>query len=179
MISVRPKVAELAFHLFSRPIHPELIVVHQSRRIQRGHYNAQVNITNSGHVVTFNAGKSTLCEVATSVGQPLPKRRCLIQQSLKGSRTEEATCGSGMEYRSHFQLDSVGPEMFAMVGKQLGKGQTEGLLHRFGSSGRMALGAISYVNIETRRSSMLIQAIHTFPDDYAIVKVESLFSRPE
>jgi hypothetical protein len=25
---------------------------------------------------------------------------------------------------------------------------------------------------------MLVQAIHTFPDDYAIVKVESLFSLP-
>ena len=69
--------------------------------------------------------------------------------------------------------------MFWMVGQQLGTGPTEGLLHRFDSSGRMALGAISYVNIETRRRSMLIQAIHTFPDDYAIVKVESLFTLPE
>lgn len=179
MISVRPKVAELAFHLFSRPIHPELLSVHQVRRIQRGQYNAKIEITNCGHVITFNAGKLTLCEVATSAGQPLPTRRCLIQQSLKGSRTEEATCGNGMEYRTHFQLDSVGAEMFWMVGQQLGKGQTEGLLHRFGSSGRMALGAISYVNIETRLRSMRVQAIHTFPDDYAIVKVESLFSLPE
>jgi len=40
------------------------------------------------------------------------------------------------------------------------------------------LGAISYVNIETRLNSLLIQAIHTFPDDYAILKVESLFSMP-
>tara|TARA_A100001391_G_scaffold159018_1_gene117554 strand:+ start:602 stop:1171 length:570 start_codon:yes stop_codon:yes gene_type:complete len=179
VISVRPKVAELAFHLFSRPIHPELIVVQQSRMIQRGHYNAKVDITNCGHVVTFNGAKSTLCEVATSAQQPLPTRRCLIHQTLKGSRTEEATCQSGLEYRTHFQLETVGAEMFWMVGQQLGKGQTEGLLHRFGSSGRMALGAISYVNIETRLNSMLVQAIHTFPDDYAIVKVESLFTLPE
>lgn len=179
MISVRPKVAELAFHLFSRPIHPELIVVHQSRMIQRGRYHAKIDITNCGHVITFNGGKSTLCEVATSAQQPLPTRRCLIHQTLKGSRTEEATCQSGLEYRTHFQLETVGAEMFWMVGQQLGKGQPEGLIHRFGSSGRMALGAISYVNIETRLNSMLVQAIHTFPDDYAIVKVESLFTLPE
>ena len=66
-----------------------------------------------------------------------------------------------------------------MVGQQLGKEPTEGLLHAFDSSGRMAFGGLSYVNIETRRRSMLVQAIHTFPDDYAIVKVESLFSLPE
>lgn len=179
VISVRPKVAELAFHLFSRPIHPELIMVHQSRRIERGQYSAKIDITNCGHVITFNAGKATLCEVATSANQPLPARRCLIHQSLKGSRTEEATCQSGLEYHSHFQLETVGAEMFWMVGQQLGKGPTEGLMHRFNSSGRMALGALSYVNIETRRKSMLIQAIHTFPDDYAIVKVESIFTLPE
>ena len=68
--------------------------------------------------------------------------------------------------------------MFRMVQKQLGNSPTEGLLHNFDASGRMALGALSYISIETRQRSMLIQAIHTFPDDYAIVKVESLFSLP-
>jgi len=185
VLSVRPKVAELAFHLFSRSLHPELLVVHQTRRIERDGYDAKIEVTNCGHVVTFNSASSadspatTLCEVATSAHQPLPSRRCLIRQSLKGSRTEEATCRSGLSYRSHFQLETVDPKMFWMVGQQLGTGPTEGLLHRFDSSGRMALGAISYVNIETRRRSMLIQAIHTFPDDYAIVKVESLFTLPE
>ena len=66
-----------------------------------------------------------------------------------------------------------------MVQQQLGAEQTEGLLHSFESSGRMALGAMSYVGIETRSRSMRLQAIHTFPDDYAIVKVESLFSLPD
>ena len=63
-----------------------------------------------------------------------------------------------------------------MVQQQLGNEQTEGLLHAFDSSGRMALGAMSYVGIETRNRALRIQAIHTFPDDHAIVKVESLFS---
>ena len=66
-----------------------------------------------------------------------------------------------------------------MVQQQLGKQPTEGLLHTFDASGRMAMGALSYVNVETRQKSMLVQAIHTFPDDYAIVKVESLFTLPE
>jgi len=206
VLSVRPKVAELAFHLFGRSLHPELIDVHQRRSVQREAYDAKVEITNCGHVVTFNAhtdhlGETeagggadgednaafvadaradganpvTLCEVATSVHQPLPARRSLIRQTLKGSRTENVTCRSGVSYRTHFQLETVDPKLFWMVGQQLGKGPTEGLLHWFDSSGRMAMGALSYVNIETRRRSMLVQAIHTFPDDYAIVKVESLF----
>jgi len=212
VLSVRPKVAELAFHLFGRSLHPELIDVHQRRLVRREAYDAKVEITNCGHVVTFNAhtdlgdqtdlgeeagvgGEAdvsdgsivnpespkdganpvTLCEVATSVHQPLPARRSLLRQTLKGSRTENVSCRRGVSYRTHFQLETVDPKLFWMVGQQLGKGPTEGLLHWFDSSGRMAMGALSYVNIETRRHSMLVQAIHTFPDDYAIVKVESLF----
>jgi hypothetical protein len=57
-------------------------------------------------------------------------------------------------------------------------GERKGMLHRFDSSGRMALGALSYINVETRNRSLLIQAFHTFPDDYAIVKSQSLFEIP-
>ena len=178
-------------------MHPELYSIHQSRRVNRRHYQAKIDITNCGHVVTWNVTKepsphtaigsvmesqtilkpsATICEVASSVHQPLPKRRLLISQPLKGSRTDRADCRNGVSYRTHYQLETVAPDLFWMVQQQLGEGPTEGLLHQFDASGRMALGALSYVNIETRQKSMLIQAIHTFPDDYAIVKVESLFS---
>ena len=52
------------------------------------------------------------------------------------------------------------------------------MLHRFDASGRMALGALSYINIESRSRKLLIQAFHTFPDDYAIVKSQSIFQLP-
>jgi hypothetical protein len=52
------------------------------------------------------------------------------------------------------------------------------MLHTFDSSGRVSLGAISYINLETRNRSLLIQAFHTFPDDNAIVKSESVFRLP-
>lgn len=178
MLSVRPKVAELAFHVFSRSLHPELYVVHKSRRIERSNYEARIEITNCGHVVTWKSGGVTITEIATSAHQLLPKRRCLISNRLKGSRTETAECRAGVSYRTHFQLESVDPDMFWMVQKQLGSGPTEGLLHRFDSSGRISFGALSYLHVELRLRSMLIQAIHTFPDDHAIVKVESLISLP-
>ena len=182
MLSVRPKVAELAFHVFSRALHPELYTVHQTRRIERSAYQAQVEITNCGHVVTWcTKGNApvTVCEIATSAHQPLPARRCLISHPLKGSCTERAKCRAGVDYRTHFQLEPVEPKLFQLVQQQLTHQPTEGLLHIFDASGRMTLGALSYVNVETRLNSMLVQAIHTFPDDYAIVKVESLFSLPE
>lgn len=178
VLSVRPKIAELAFRVFGRSLHPELYSVHQVRSIQRKLYQATIEITNCGHVITWRGGGATLCEVATGACQPLPTRRCLISLPLKGSRTENAQCQDGVVYRTHFHLDTVAPEMFWLVNQQLTGDSTQGLLHRFESSGRLAFGAISYISVETRSASMLVQAIHTFPDDYAILKIESLFSLP-
>ena len=42
----------------------------------------------------------------------------------------------------------------------------------------VTLGASSYINFETRNRSLLVQTFHTFPDDYAIVKSQSLFQLP-
>lgn len=179
MLSVRPKIAELAFHVFSRTLHPELVDVLRSRSVERDSFQAKIDITNCGHVITFTSARGTICEVASSARQPLPTRRCLIHQPLRGSRTERASGQGGVHYKTHFQLETVDPDVFWMVGRQLGKQPTEGLMHTFDSSGRMALGALSYVNVETRLRSMMVQAIHTFPDDCAIVKIESLYSLDE
>ena len=148
MLSVRPKVAELAFHVFSRSLHPELYTVHKTRRIERSQYHAKIDITNCGHVITWlcnqdnSSGGLTVCEVATSAHQPVPKRRCLLSKALKGSRSERVKCRGGISYRTHFQLEPVEPDLFWMVQQQLGDSPTEGLLHTFDASGRMAMGAL-------------------------------------
>lgn len=178
MLSVRPKVAELAFQVFGRSLHPELYELHKTRRIERSDYEAKVDITNCGHVITWRGAGLTICEVATSARQPLPCKRQLLAYPLKGAQCDEVLCHGGVTYRTRFQLEPVSPDLFWTFQQQLGTGPTEGLLHTFDSSGRMALGALSYINVETRCRSMLVQAVHTFPDDYAIVKVESVFALP-
>ena len=75
MLSVRPKVAELVFQLYGRALHPELFEVHSTRTVKRGDYEATVNITSAGHVVTWRYQGLTLTEVATSAHHPLPQKR--------------------------------------------------------------------------------------------------------
>jgi hypothetical protein len=180
VLSVRPKVAELAFSLLGRSLHPELYTIHKSRRIQRSGYEAKLDITNSGHVITWSGAGQILTEVAASAHQPLPIRRQLISQRIQGKAREEHDCRGGATYRTQFQLESISPELFWSFQQQLSNEPApEGLVHWFDSSGRLAVGAFSYIHIETRARSMMIQAIHTFPDDYAIVKVESVFTLPK
>lgn len=179
VLSVRPKVAELAFQLFGRALHPELFEVFKSGTVERGGYSARIDITSAGHVVTWRYGGLTLTEVACSAQHPLPQKRRLMSYKLKGERSDQVPCRGGVSYQVNFQLEPVSPEVFWTFQQELAHdGERQGLLHRFDASGRMALGALSYIHVETRARSMLVQAFHTFPDDFAIVKSQSLFQLP-
>ncbi len=180
VLTLRPKVAELTFQLYGRPLHPELFQVYKARRIERGDYWAKVEITSAGHVITWNYQGFTLTEVATAAHHPLPKRRRLLFHRLGDARNEQIDCRGGVIYQTTFQLEPADSSIFWMFQQHLAcECERRGLLHTFDSNGRLAMGAISYVNIETRNRSMLVQAFHTFPDDLAIVKSQSMFRIPE
>jgi len=85
-----------------------------------------------------------------------------------------------VNYHVEFSLEPVERETFWTYQKALTQaGTQDGLLHCFESSGRFGLGALSYINLESRDRSLKVQAFHTFPDDYAIVKSQSVFSLPK
>ncbi|HZZ28638.1 MAG TPA: DUF2617 family protein [Pirellulales bacterium] len=179
MLSVRPKIAELVFQVYGRALHPELFEIFATRRVSRGDYEATVHITSAGHVVAWQHRGLILTEVACSASHPLPQKRRLVHFRLKGARSDELECRGGVHYEMNFQLEPVQPEVFWTFQHELISGDIrQGMLHRFDSSGRMALGALSYVNIEARNRVLKIQAFHTFPDDYAIVRSQSLFRLP-
>jgi hypothetical protein len=179
VLTVRPKVAELVFQLYGRPLHPELFEVYQSRTVRRANYEAKIDITSAGHVVTWRYGGLTLTEVAAAANHPLPEKRRLMCYCLKGKRSDRVECRGGVRYEMNFQLEPVDPEVFWTFQQELTEdGQRQGMLHKFDASGRIALGALSYINVESRTRRLVVQAFHTFPDDYAIVKSESIFYAP-
>jgi len=179
VLSARPRVCDLVFQLYGRALHPELFEVFTSRSIERGGYTATVSITGAGHLITWRRGGLTLTEIAASAGQPLPQKRRLLSHRLLGERSDSMECRGGSCYQMSFQLESVAPEVFWSFQQELcAEGERHGLLHRFESGTRLALGAISWLNIETRAKTLLVQAFHTFPDDMAIVKSQSLFEIP-
>ncbi len=176
MLSVRPKAAELVFQLYGRVLHPELFETLASRTINRGGYAATVSITTAGHLVTWKQDALTLTEVATSLSQPLPQKRRLLSHRIAGERSDRLECRGGASYETCFQLETVQQEVFWSFQQELVEAGTKrGLLHRFESGRRMALGAVSWLDVQTRPGSLIVQAFHTFPDDLAIVKSQSIF----
>lgn len=179
VISLRPKVAELVFQLYGRALHPELFEICATRSIDRGGYRASISITTAGHLITWRKDGLTLTEVATSVSHPMPQKRRLLSHRIAGERNDRMECRGGASYETCFQLETVQQEVFWAFQQELVEaGAKRGLLHRFESGGRVALGALSWIDVETRPRSLIVQAFHTFPDDMAIVKSQSIFETP-
>ena len=179
MLSVRPKIAELVFQLYGRSLHPELFEIYESRTIERGEYQATVQITSAGHLVSWRYKGVKLTEVATAAHHPLPKKRRLISHRLKGDRTDQLECRDGIKYQMAFSLEPANSERFFAYQKELSMQATrQGMLHQFDSSGRWETGAMSYIHVETRDKIFRVQAFHTFPDDCAVLKIQSSFQLP-
>lgn len=174
--TVRPKIAKLSFQLLGRSVHPELFQIAKSTVIERERYQARIHITSDGHVVSWQADKTTLCEVTSSSNQPLPASRLLLSLPLRDSGGDSLEVRDGIRYKYDYELQRVPKELFWQMQKQLGDAhQNHDLVYIFNSSGRVAIGGLSFIHVETRMRSLHLQAIHTFPDDLALVKTESIF----
>jgi hypothetical protein len=176
VISVRPKIAELVYQLYGRSLHPELFEIHQSRTITRGGYEATVQITSAGHLVTWSYKGLILTEVAVAAHNPLPKLRRLMTYTLKGERADRVELDGGVNYEMKFSLEPADDQKFLAYQRELTLHATRrGMLQRFAPSGRFDAGALSYVNVDSRDKVLCVQAFHTFPDDCAVLKIQSWY----
>lgn len=175
--TIRPKVAQLSFQVLNRSVHPELFQIQRTRKIERDCYTASLQITADGHVISWRHAGQTWCEVASSCHQAMPETGRLLELPLRDSRAGELSGDDGCRYRYKFELERVPAKMLWMIQKQLSESaERQGLLYIFNASGRIDIGGLSFIHVESRLKSLKIQAIHTFPDDLSLVKTESLFS---
>lgn len=175
MLFVRPKIAELNFNLYARSVHPELFEICASRQYQRDLYQLQIHIMRDGHFISFQHQGQLITEISASATHSLPLQANLISQGIEGSSAYESRIGL-LEYQTRLELETVDPKLFVLIQQQLdARIECEGLVHRFGSNGRIAIGAISYIHVQSFKSNVLVRAIHTFPDSSSILKSESRF----
>jgi hypothetical protein len=52
---------------------------------------------------------------------------------------------------------------------------TQSLLHCFRSSNRLAPQPLSHIHLDIRVKGLAVQSFHTFPDECAIVRSQSLY----
>lgn len=165
------------FHLFAKPVHPELVEVCGSRQVERDNYRITLNITTDGHLITFQHEDLVFCEVAAAASHELPQQQRLISHVASGSVANGPACYCDIVgYQSQVSMDAVDPKIFVTIQQQLDKRvETDGLVHRFESNGRLNFGAISYMHAQSFIHHIRIRAFHTFPETCAVLKTDTVF----
>lgn len=175
--SVRPRVADLVFQLYARPLHPEMFETVAVRSFEREDYRLCVRITRTGHVITWNNGAVTLTELA-SADQRFSEQRRLLHYRMRGEHSATYPCGQGLTYQVSFQVETLAPEIFRHVHDEiLSDGGKRGILHNFQPNHRLTVAPLGYVAVDTRPGCVFLSAFHTFPEENTIIKSQSLIEK--
>jgi hypothetical protein len=178
VFSLRPRVANLVFQLYGRPLHPELFDILALRKIQREDYELTVRITRSGHVITWENPSVFLTEVTSTDDQPFPERRRLLSYRIRGEHSDSLACAHGIHYQMSFQVEVLPQEIFLHVHDEiLADGGKRGLLYNFQPNHRLCLAPLGFITVEARAGCLILTTFHTFPDEHTIVKSQSLIEK--
>ena len=106
---IRPRVGDLVFQLYGRPLHPELFDIGAWRKVRREDYEVTLRITRTGHVITWENEDVLLTEVAAAADQELPEKRRLLSYRLRGEHSGTLSCAHGITYQTTFQVETLAP----------------------------------------------------------------------
>lgn len=174
--SGRSRVADLAFQVFGRAVHPDWFASRLHRRVHQTAWEADVRIVEGGHAISWAAGPIRLTEILAGPETILPEPGLLYHSAVRHERQATLRPADWIEYQTCFEVERVDPEVFAHLSEELTLDATRGaLFHRFRASNRMAPAPLSRLHVEPRARGLSIQAFHTFPDERAILRTQSLF----
>jgi hypothetical protein len=172
----RSRVADLAFQVFARPIHPDWFAVRQYRRITQNGWEADIRIIEGGHAIVFRSGSVRLTEVLAGPETHLPEPGLLFHSPIRRERSLNLQPGGSLDYQTCFEVERVDLEVFAHLSDEMTlDARHDRLFHRFHPANRMAPAPISHLHVESRVRGLSVHAFHTFPDERAIVRTHSLF----
>ena len=174
---VRPRVADLVFQLYSKPLHPELFDILTVRRFARDDYELRLWITRTGHVMTFENADVLLTEVADD-NQAFSAKRRLLHYTMRGEHSGTFECVHGILYHMSFQVETLPEPIFCKIHDELlADSAKRGILHEFPASQRHVLAPLGYVVVDARPGSLHVATFHTFPEENTIIKSQTLIEK--
>ena len=172
---IRPRVADLVFRLYDRTLHPELFETLSLRRIKRDRYTLTARMTPTGHALEWTNGEDCLFEVTTTSGEVLPEQGLRLQHRFEGTRSGRWELGPTTQYKMSLQAEILPPEVYLHVHEELARdGAKRGLIFHYPSHNRLGLAPMGYITVETLPTGLSVSAFHTFPEEFTVVKTQSL-----
>jgi len=180
MIITRPCISELTFLYYDRPVHPEFFQFVATRTTERNHYSLTSALTSTGHIVTLKItmadGKTRfVSEVVTSAHFEMPDSP-MSAFRFKGKQHEMIRLSDHLYVETTFDREVLELHAYMALQAELSKAnELDGLFYHFGPNGRIAMGGLSYMTLETWYKRVRVRAYHTFPESYRVLTTDSVF----
>ncbi|MHC4986217.1 MAG: DUF2617 family protein [Planctomycetota bacterium] len=176
-IQQQQRVASLKYYLFDRPLHPELFDIHHSVHLRRAGFEARLWVTGCTHVIGFRHGDCWATEVIADRHAELPPRGRLAELRFRGEREHRCALPGGVRYLTSFHMETMSEKVYLATHHDLARqGAGRGLFVPFPTwMTRPPLTPFSFLDYEAKGKSLHVFAYHAFPEDLALIRIQSLF----
>jgi hypothetical protein len=111
----------------------------------------------------------------TAEGLELPEYGRRMTHPFAGERSGRCRLDAGARYHMCLQVERFDPELFLKVHNELVQlGAKAGVLVGFRAQTEFGLNPLSLVLADSVRGGVAVQAFHSFPEEWAVVKTQSL-----
>jgi hypothetical protein len=157
-------------------IHPDWLSTRVLRRIGQGAWEADVRIIDGGHMISFRVGSIRISEVLVGSELVLPEEGVLHRSAIQTEGSMSLCPGGRVEYQNCSEVERVDHEVFRHLDQEMTlEGLRGDLFFQFAPRHRLTPTPISRIHLEPLKRGLAVQAFHTFPDESAIVRTQSLF----
>lgn len=172
----RGRVAQLKLEVFESALHPDWFSVRAFRRVTKPLWEADVRLIDGGHAAIFRAGSVRLTECLAGPGTFEPPLDPLFRSAVKREKTATLKPQGLVEYQVCFEAEWIDAELFRHLCDEFTLDATRGgLFYEYPRPGRLSAPALSYIHLEPLPRGLSVQSFHTFPDEHAVVRTQSLF----
>jgi hypothetical protein len=113
--------------------------------------------------------------VTATRNQELPENGGRLFQRFQGERGGRCILGAGVRYLMNLQVEVLPPELFLNFQQELLEdGRRKGLVYHLRSHHHFGVSPLGVVIAEALKNSLSVCAFHTFPDEFAVIKTQSL-----
>jgi hypothetical protein len=172
----KQSLGELNFHLFDRPVHPELFNIYESLHFFQGDYEVIIWNTGGSHVISVFVGPYSITELVCPPEQLLPKNGLIETFGFRGSRKFRHRWPQGLNYHFNADMESMSPNLYKHTYKEFKKmGRKRGLLVEFPQAAIDGFIPFSYLDFEARCNELHLYTYHALAESQTVLKTQSLF----
>lgn len=165
----------MVLRTLERPVHPELFEASAQSILHFSGRRAKLHIGRTGHMLEFHDSNCTVTEVVATKHEEFPEHGRVVDRRLIGYRTHQLDLPF-VRYHCSYQLEHVPLDVYLQLHREFEMDAANSTLsYAFPGSSAQSPTCLSFLKCDILQEGLVVHAFHTFPDNAAILRTQTLF----